>query len=147
MNRRLSDWRIRDGTAEDLGAVLELWSSSGAEPTVTDAIEPLRALLDADPGALLLADSDGAVIGSLIAAWNGWRGSFYRLTVHPDRRRDGLATALVREGERRLRELGAARVDAIVDAHEPAAVGFWSAFGYERQVSRTRFVRNFDTGR
>jgi hypothetical protein len=40
------------------------------------------------------AEADGVVIGSLIAAWSGWRGSFYKLVVHPDRRRQILLSRL-----------------------------------------------------
>jgi ribosomal protein S18 acetylase RimI-like enzyme len=54
-------------------------------------------LLDTDPEALLVVESDG-IVGSLIVAWDGWWGSFYRLSVHPDRRRQGIATALLHEG-------------------------------------------------
>ena len=143
MNRRLSSWSIRCGTPDDIDAVLDLWAASEAQPTVTDSIEPLRFLLASDPQALLVADAHGEAAGSLIAAWNGWRGSFYRLAVHPDHRRCGLATRLVREGEKRLRDRGAVRLDAIVAADELAAMSFWNAVGYERQRDRSRFVRNF----
>jgi ribosomal protein S18 acetylase RimI-like enzyme len=143
MNRRLISPSIRSGTTEDLDAVLDLWTLSDAQPTVTDGIEPLRSLLASDPQALLVADTRGGAVGSLIAAWNGWRGSFYRLAVHPEHRRHGLATRLVREGEKRLRDRGAVRLDAIVAADEVAAISFWSAVGYERQRDRSRFVRNF----
>lgn len=81
------------------------------------------------------------MIGSLIATWDGWRGSFYRLAVHPDRRRQGIATALLREGERRLRARGAIRLTAIVADDDPVAIGFWQAAGYARQCDRVRFVR------
>ena len=143
MNRRLTGWTIRFGTRDDLDAVLDLWAASGAKPTVTDGVQPLRSLLAIDPGALLVAELRAEAIGSLIAAWNGWRGSFYRLAVRPDHRRRGLATHLVREGEERLRQRGAVRVDAVVDADEVTAMAFWKAMGYERQRDRTRFVRNF----
>jgi ribosomal protein S18 acetylase RimI-like enzyme len=143
MNRRLSGQTIRHGKQEDLDAMLDLWAVSGAPPTVTDGIEPLRALLAIDPQALLVGEGRGEVVGSLIAAWNGWRGSFYRLAVHPDVRRHGLATRLVREGEKHLRERGAVRLDAIVAADEVAAMSFWTAAGYTRQRDRSRFVRNF----
>jgi ribosomal protein S18 acetylase RimI-like enzyme len=109
---------------------------------VTDALQPLHVLLDTDPQALLVADTSGEVVGSLIVAWNGWRGSFYRLTVRPDHRRRGLATRLVREGETRLRKRGAARLDAIVASDDAAAMSFWGAAGYEHQHSRSRFVCN-----
>jgi ribosomal protein S18 acetylase RimI-like enzyme len=120
-----------------------MWAASGSRPTVTDSIESLCSLLAVDPHALLIAQARGDVVGSLIAAWNGWRGSFYRLAVHPEHRRNGLATRLVREGEKRLRDRGAVRLDAIVAADEVGAMSFWRAVGYEHQGDRSRFVRNF----
>ena len=122
--------------------MLNLWLAAGADATVTDTIDSLRRLYGDDSQALLIAEEDGEVIGTLIAAWNGWRGSLYRLAVHPRYRRRGLATRLVREGERHLRYRGAVRIDAIVAEDDPAAVGFWSATGYARQHERARFVRN-----
>jgi len=73
--------------------------------------------------------------------WDGWRGSFYRLAVHPEHRREGLATELVREGERRLAAHDAERLTAIVAGEDPGAHEFWAAAGYERQADRERFVR------
>jgi ribosomal protein S18 acetylase RimI-like enzyme len=142
MNRLVTPWVIRHGRCDDLDAVLALWDLSDASPTVTDSIEPLRSLLEFDPQALLVADARGEVVGSLIAAWNGWRGSFYRLAVAPEYRRGGLATVLVREGENRLRERGAIRLDAVVAADECAAMSFWRSAGYHYQSDRSRFVRN-----
>jgi ribosomal protein S18 acetylase RimI-like enzyme len=139
----LASERIRHSTSDDLRAVLDLWRSAGAKATVTDSVERLSALLLADPGALLVADIEGAVVGTLIVAWDGWRGSFYRLAVHPEHRRRGLATRLVRQGEVQLRERGAIRLSAIVAGDEPSAPNFWSAAGYTRQAQRLRFVRNF----
>jgi ribosomal protein S18 acetylase RimI-like enzyme len=139
----LSSSSIRYGTRDDLDTVLELWAVSAAPPTVTDSIEPLRSLVAHDPCALVIADARGEIVGALIAAWNGWRGSFYRLVVHADHRRRGLATRLVREGEKRLRDRGAVRLDAIVAADEVAAMSFWSAVGYQQQHDRSRFVQNF----
>ncbi|HEV3072473.1 MAG TPA: GNAT family N-acetyltransferase [Solirubrobacteraceae bacterium] len=136
----MADWAIRSAAERDFASVLRLWEAAGAPPTVSDTREGLSRLLATDREALLLVASVDAVAGSLIAVWDGWRGSFYRLAVHPDHRRRGLASALLREGERRLRARGASRLTAIVADEDPTALAFWEAAGYRRQRDRTRFV-------
>jgi ribosomal protein S18 acetylase RimI-like enzyme len=140
------DWMIRSATPADAPAVLSLWSAAQVPSGVSDTRDGLAALLDADRQALLVAEAQSSVIGSLIAAWDGWRGSFYRLAVHPSRRREGIATALVREGERRLAERGALRLTAIVADDEKLALEFWRSAGYERQPHRARFLRHPSRG-
>ncbi|HEY2282388.1 MAG TPA: GNAT family N-acetyltransferase [Solirubrobacteraceae bacterium] len=136
---------IRNAGVHDIAAVLVLWAAAGSVPTVgDDSPDGLTRLLATDPQALLIAEIDGVLAGSLIAAWDGWRGSFYRLAVAPEHRRRGLATDLLREGERGLRERGAIRLTAIVADDEDGAMGFWRAAGYERQEHRARFVRHLD---
>ncbi|MFI5008707.1 MAG: GNAT family N-acetyltransferase [Solirubrobacterales bacterium] len=137
-------WAIRSAGEEDIAAVLDLWAAAGSVPTVSDSPGGLARLLATDPQALLVAELDGILAGSLIAAWDGWRGSFYRLAVSPEHRRKGLATMLLREGERRLRERGAIRLTAIVADDEASAMDFWRAAGYECQQHRARFVRQPD---
>jgi ribosomal protein S18 acetylase RimI-like enzyme len=98
-------------------------------------------LLDRDPDSLLLAEAGEAIVGSPIVAWDGWRGSFYRLAVDPRWRRRGIAAALVRAGEVRLERLGAVRLTAIVASDELAARSLWQSLGYMRQADTSRFVR------
>jgi ribosomal protein S18 acetylase RimI-like enzyme len=137
----LPDWTIRRATEDDIASVLDLWAAAGSLPSVSDSPRGLAGLLAADPQALLIAELEGVLAGSLIAAWDGWRGSFYRLAVMPEHRRKGLATMLLREGERSLRERGAVRLTAIVVEDEAGAMSFWQAAGYTRQRDRARFVR------
>lgn len=69
--------------------MLELWREADARPSPTDDGGSLEGLRRRDEGALIVAEIEGEVIGAVIAAWDGWRGSLYRLTVHPERRRRG----------------------------------------------------------
>jgi ribosomal protein S18 acetylase RimI-like enzyme len=138
------DWTIRRAGAADAAGVLALWRAAGVPPGVTDTPAGITALLDGDRDALLVAESETGLVGTLIAAWDGWRGSFYRLAVHPDRRREGIATALLRDGERRLRDRGALRLTALVAEDEPLALAFWRGAGYERQPNRVRFLRHLE---
>jgi ribosomal protein S18 acetylase RimI-like enzyme len=133
---------LRSGRPEDVEAVLEFWRRAEASPSSTESAADVLGLLGRDPEALLLAAGGAEIVGSLIVGWDGWRGTFYRLAVDPAHRRLGLATALVRAGEERLRALGAHRLNAIVETEEPDAMAFWSAAGYELQTARSRFVKN-----
>ncbi|HWX75666.1 MAG TPA: GNAT family N-acetyltransferase [Solirubrobacteraceae bacterium] len=138
----MAAWSTRSATPADIPAVLALWQDAGAAESVTDTPLGLTALIAREREGILIAEEGGAAIGSLIAVWDGWRGSFYKLAVHPRRRREGIASALLREGERRLRERGAERLTAIVSVDDPVALAFWRAAGYSPQQERTRFVRH-----
>ncbi len=122
--------------------MLELWRAAESVATPTDSRESLLVLLTHDPEALLVVDAGGALVGSLIVAWDGWRGSFHRLAVAPGSRRRALATELVRRGEERLRRRGAIRLTAIVARDEPAAFALWEALGYVWQPDHLRFTRD-----
>jgi ribosomal protein S18 acetylase RimI-like enzyme len=134
---------IRSAAAADVPAVLGLWSGARSSGAVShDDEEVVGRLLDTDPGSLLVAEADGQLVGTLIAAWDGWRGNMYRLAVVSDRRREGIARRLVEAGEQRLRELGARRVSALVWRDDAPAYGLWETVGYEDNVGVARFVRN-----
>ncbi len=136
----MTSWHTREGARADIAALLELWRAADSVPTPTDDCESLAVLLNHDPAALVVAESHGTLVGSIIAAWDGWRGSFHRLAVRPDYRRRGLATELVRIGEDRLRARGAVRLAAIVARDEEPAFGFWTARGYRFQPDHLRFT-------
>lgn len=137
-----SSVQVRSSALSDVDPVLALWRRAEASPSPTESADDLRGLLARDPEALLVAADEGALVGSLIVGWDGWRGTFYRLAVDPACRRRGLATALVRAGEERLRALGAHRLNAIVESEEADAMAFWASAGYELQRARSRFVKN-----
>ena len=131
---------LRTGRLPDLEHVLTLWSVAGSVPTSTDDVASLTRLLAHDPAALVLAEADGVVVGSVIAGWDGGRGSVYRLAVAPSYRRGGLGSKLLAEAERRLADLGAVRLQAIVDDTDAGATAFWGSTGWEQQSHRLRFV-------
>jgi ribosomal protein S18 acetylase RimI-like enzyme len=133
---------LRSGRAQDAHAILDVWREAEVEPTPTDDAERLRHLMDANADALIVAEDDGRLIGTVIAAWDGWRGGIYRLAVVPGHRRQGLGQRLVDEAVRRLRTIGAARLSAIVADDDEGALSFWTAMGWHRQTARARFVTN-----
>ena len=132
---------LRCADRAELPAVLGLWAASEAVPTHTDDIESLTRLMDADPEALVVAVDKGIIVGSVVAGWDGWRGSIYRLVVAPSHRRRGLGRQLLDCGERSLQARGATRLAAIVVCSDDRAIGFWRSTGWFEQPDRVRFVK------
>lgn len=97
--------------------------------------------MEHDPAALIIAEENGAIVGSVIAAWDGWRGSVYRLVVARSHRRRGLGRQLLQAAEDRLSSAGALRAQAIVVENEAVALSFWRASGWQQQLRRLRFVK------
>jgi len=133
---------IRSGVEAELEQVLALWREAEAVPGATDSEAALVRLLETGPDGLLVAEVEGELVGTLIAAWDGWRGNLYRLAVARSHRRQGIARTLLAEGERRLREKGAVRISALAIA-ESEAPGLWTAVGYSPDTRVRRFVKNF----
>src|SRR5438445_689912 len=138
---------IRPCRLEECADVLALWQRADAIPSPTDSLEELTRLVRAHTDYLLVAVERGAVVGSVIGGWDGWRGNIYRLAVAPDARRHGLARRLVHEAERMLVSKGPRRLSARVDRPDAPAAGFWDARsgrGWRRAFDRVMDLRRID---
>jgi hypothetical protein len=61
-------WTLRTGRLSDAGpALLLLWAESDAEPTRTDDVKSLQRPIVHDPAALIAAEEDGSLVGTVIA--------------------------------------------------------------------------------
>ena len=138
----MSPFAVRRATFRDAPAILELWRLADAEPTRTDDEASICSLIAHDPDALLVAEDEGELVGSVIAAFDGWRGTFFRLAVLPARRRAGIGQALVYAGERSLRERGAVRITLFAVKAAVGADDFWLAADYARDNRTQRYVKN-----
>lgn len=121
----MSSFTIRSADSSDADTVLELWRLAGMMPSRTDDETSICAL-----------------VGTLIAGFNGWRGMLFRLAILPERRRAGIGRTLVAAGERSLRERGARRVGLQALKTEQVARDFWLAVGYSTDDYSQRYVRN-----
>jgi ribosomal protein S18 acetylase RimI-like enzyme len=137
-----SDLSIRNCRTEDVPAVLELWHQAEAIPSVTDTTADLLRALGTSAAQVLVAEVEQRLVGSIIGTFDGWRGNIYRLAVHPDYRRRGIARALVAETEKWLAGQGAKRVTALVEKSHSQATSFWIAVGYGIDQRIARHVRS-----
>ncbi len=132
---------LRQCLENDIDSVLTLWRAANSTPSITDTHESLLVTVNSTASSLILADIGGTVAGSIIAAFDGWRGNIYRLAVHPEYQRRGIARRLVSEAEEWLVGQGAKRVGAVVEEDHPWAVGFWESVGFALEPLDLRYTK------
>ncbi|MGR3937655.1 GNAT family N-acetyltransferase [Streptomyces sp. BRA346] len=137
----MSDLRIRHATPSDVDTVLAFWREAAEGTSISDDRDGVARLIARDAESLLLAERDGALAGTVIAGFDGWRCHLYRLAVHPAHRRRGVATALLAAAEERFAALGGRRGDAMVLDENALAHHAWSAAGYAREPQWSRWVK------
>ncbi|MFD5030946.1 GNAT family N-acetyltransferase [Streptomyces sp. NPDC058220] len=140
----MDDLRIRAASPADLDAVLAFWKAAAEGTSITDDRDGIERLVARDPGALILAERGGALAGTVIAGFDGWRCHLYRLAVRPDQRRLGIGGALLAAAEERFVHLGGRRGDAMVLDRNERAQHAWRAAGYGPQPQWTRWVKPLD---
>ena len=133
---------IRKCRVDEAEAVLEVWRQAEATVSATDTIGDIQRAISWSTASVLVAESRGRLVGTVISTFDGWRGNIYRLAVLPDFRRRGVARRLVAEAEKLMAELGARRVTALVEKDHPWATGYWDAAGYEEHHLMARYFRD-----
>ncbi|MFJ3927602.1 GNAT family N-acetyltransferase [Streptomyces sp. NPDC090022] len=139
----MTDLTIRTAVPSDAAGVLAFWKEAAEGTSITDDAAGVTGLVERDPEALILAEADGLLVGSVIAGYDGWRCSLYRLAVLPSHRRRGIATALLDAAERRFVAAGGRRGDAMVLEANERAHHAWTAAGYHREDRWRRWVKPF----
>jgi ribosomal protein S18 acetylase RimI-like enzyme len=123
---------IRSFRETDRPQLVQLWSAEFADDPPRNA--PARMIdgaLAVRPESLLVAEIDGALVGAVIAGFDGVRGWIYHLAVAPAHRRRGIATRLMRGAEAALRARGCSKINLQVRPTNESVVAFYRALGYQ----------------
>jgi len=139
----ISKFDFRCATVNDIDLLINFWAESGENANrPIDYRDLVKQLIDRDPEALIMATKDQQIKGTVIAGWDGWRGSIYRLAVDSSARRSGLGTHLLKLAEQRLSYLGAQRVGAQILESNQDAHSFYPVRGYLKQEEWRRWVKD-----
>lgn len=138
MNSNPNRMIVRSYRESDRESVIELWQSvfpndpPWSEPH--DVIERKRSV---QKELFLVCELDGAMVGTVLAGFDGCRGWVHHLAVHPEYRRHGFATQLMRSAEQGLITLGCPKLNLQVRASNAEVVAFYESLGFnvEERIS------------
>lgn len=117
--------------AADRQQVIALWRTVfGYETAHNDPALAIAKKLRAHDHLFFVADDQGRLAGTAMAGYDGHRGWLYAIAVHPDCRRTGLGSRLVRHAEQALASLGCMKINLQLLASNEATAAFYKSLGY-----------------
>jgi ribosomal protein S18 acetylase RimI-like enzyme len=131
---------VRPATTADIDDVVAFWQRATDATRLPSDAAAVEALLRHDPESLIVAVDGAAIVGTIIATWDGWRFHLYRMAVDPSCRRQGVARSLVAAARAHARQRGARRLDALVHDGNEGGRSFWASEGFVRDGDDHRWT-------
>lgn len=124
---------IRKFKISDYDQVINLWQlcQLPLKPEGRDSRWQLEQQIKLDQIIFLVAEKEGKVIGTVLASHDGRKGWINRLAVHPDARRQGLGTQLIKKAEEELEKQGLILLAALIEEENSASRDLFVRLGYE----------------
>jgi ribosomal protein S18 acetylase RimI-like enzyme len=124
---------IRPYLDTDLEDIIQLWERCDlTRPWNNPEIDIFRKAAKKDD-LFLVAVKDQQIIATLMGGYDGHRGGINYLAVHPHHQRNGVATALIQQLEKRLTALGCPELQLLIAKEFIDIQNFYEQLGYEEQ--------------
>ncbi len=124
--------QIRPFICQDTADVTSLWQN--VLPDDRPHNQPLTVInnkLAAQDNLFFVAEENTAVIGTIIAGYDGHRGWLYAVAVGPPFRNKGIGKQLVEHAVQALQGLGCLKVNLQIRADNTQVVDFYKSLGFE----------------
>lgn len=131
-------YKIRPYQENDRDGLLFLWTEVFPPGSPhNDPETSLEMKLRLDPDLLLVAVMDDNIVGSVMGGYDGHRCWVYSVAVAASLRRRGIASALLREIEAKLRERGCMKVNLQIVSSNAEVVALYESLGFrvEERIS------------
>ncbi len=121
---------IRPYRESDEDAVVALWYECGLVRPGNDPIKDIGRKVRIQRDLFLVGFSDGQLIATVMAGYEGHRGWINYLAVATDSREQGFGRLLMDKAEARLREMGCPKINLQVRRSNAEAAEFYRSIGY-----------------
>lgn len=122
---------IRQFQETDLDDVITLWEICElSRPWNNPEIDIFRKTAQKDQ-LFLVAIKDNELIATVMGGYDGHRGWVNYLAVHPYQQRNGIATALIQQLEKRLIALGCPKLQLLIRKDHIDVQNFYEQLDYQ----------------
>ena len=128
---------------DDIAEVISLWQRCGSTRPWNDPAGDIALARKESNATVLLARSNGGLVGSVLVGHDGHRGWVYYVSVDPDHRFSGYGRAIMNAAEDWLRVRGIEKLQLMVRADNAAVHAFYRSVGYYDQ-DRVVFAKWLD---
>jgi ribosomal protein S18 acetylase RimI-like enzyme len=122
---------FRELDASDIQAVTALWREVDLVRPWNDPEGDYRGAVAGLTSAVLGAEIEGVLVGTVMVGFDGHRGWLYYVAVAPSAQRRGVGTALTHRAEEWLAVRGAQKVQLMVRRGNDEPRLFYGELGYE----------------
>jgi len=121
---------IRPFEDHDQEQVIRLWQACGLVSPVNDPALDIERKKRVQREMFLVARIGGAVVGTVMAGYEGHRGWINYLAVSPEHQMTGLGRALMEEAEKLLRAIGCPKINLQVRTSNAQVRAFYERIGF-----------------
>ncbi len=121
---------IRPFCVSDEPAVIALWQECGLTRPWNDPHRDIIRKLAVQAHMFLVGESDGRVVGSVMAGYEGHRGWINYLAVSPAYQGRGYGRLLMERAEQLLSEAGCPKINLQVRSTNTEVIAFYDTLGY-----------------
>ncbi|MDO9317253.1 MAG: GNAT family N-acetyltransferase [Gammaproteobacteria bacterium] len=132
---------------DDYTDALALWlGAEGVQLRSADSLEGIARYLERNPGLSFVAESDGKVVGTIMAGHDGRRGYIQHLAIQVEFRKAGVGSELLRRCLVALKQAGISKSHVHVLSDNNIAREFWLARGWQMRedIAMFSFVNDGD---
>ena len=124
---------ITEYLPEYKAAVIELWQKCNLIRPWNNPELDIERKLKVNPELFLVGMTDGEIVATAMAGYEGHRGWVYYLAVAPEHQRQGLGRQMVDVIEVKLLDIGCPKINIQIRADNTEAIKFYDKIGYKTE--------------
>ncbi len=139
----LANLKIRDFEIDEYDILIELWKKAELpfRPLGRDSKENISKQIEQPNISFLFVEIEDKIIGSIIISHDGRKGWINRVTILPEYRNLGIASYLIDDAEKRLKEIGIKIVASLIEDWNLKSLKLFDKLGYIRHSDIIYFTK------